>query len=168
MATVSDTRRIETGKVSNRRALRFGSIDELLADVDRLAAAERAGKLRRLGNWTLGQALGHLAGWMEYAYTPAPMKPPFFIRWILRMRKKKYLYGSMRPGVWIPRVEGGTLNTAPMGLEEGLMRYRAIADRLKKDAPTVESQAFGPLTHEEAIALNLRHAELHLSFFVPE
>jgi hypothetical protein len=148
--------------------LRFESIDQVLADVDRLAAADRAGRLRRLGNWTLGQTLGHLAAWAEYAYTGAPLPVPFFIKWILRLRKRKFLYGPMRPGVKIPGVAGGTLGTDPMPLDEALGRYRRVMTRLQAEAPTAPSPVFGQLTHAEATALNLRHAELHLGFLIPE
>jgi hypothetical protein len=159
---------VDTGKVTGRRVLRFESIDTVLADVDRLATAERAGRLRRLGNWSLGQTLGHLAAWAEYAYTGAPLKPPFFIRWVLRLRKQKFLYGPMRAGVKIPGVAGGTLATDPVPLEEALVRYRRVAERLKAEAPTAPNVIFGRLTHAESIALNLRHAELHLGFLVPD
>jgi hypothetical protein len=159
---------VDTGKVAARRILRFESINQVMAEVERLAEAERAGRLKRLGNWTLGQALGHLAAWTEYGYTGVPLKVPFFIRWILRLQKRKFLYGPMRSGVRIPRVEGGTLATDPVPLEEGLGRYRRALERLKVEAPTAPSPIFGRLTHEESIALSLRHAELHLGFFIPE
>jgi hypothetical protein len=168
MSQTASASQVDTGKVSGRRSLRFESLDEMMADAKRLAEAERASRLKRLGNWTLGQALGHIAQWMEYAYTPAPLNPPFFIRWFLRMQRKKYIHGTMKPGVRIPNVEGGTLGTSSMSLDEGLARLQKVVDRLKREAPTVESRAFGPMTHDETIALNLRHAALHLSFFVPE
>jgi hypothetical protein len=158
----------DTAKVAGRRKLRFESIDEMMAEVDRLAEAERAGRLRRLGNWTLGQTLGHLAAWAEFAYTGVPLKPPFFIRWILRLWKKRFLYGPMPAGMKIPRVEGGTLATEPVSLEEGLTRLRRIMDRLKTEAPTARHPIFGTMKHEESVAINLRHAELHLGFLVPE
>jgi hypothetical protein len=160
--------RIDTGKVAGRRTLRFETIDQALAEADRLAEAERAGRLRRLGNWTLGQTLGHLAAWVEYGYTGNPLKVPFFIKWILRLQKRRFLYGTMQAGVKIPRVEGGTLATDLVPPDEGLGRFRRALERLKAEAPTAPSPAFGMLTHDEAIALNLRHAELHLSFLVPE
>src|SRR3989442_233125 len=105
--TQSPAKFLDTGKVTGRRTLRFESLDEMMADVNRLADAERAGRLKHLGNWTLGQAFGHLAQWMEYAYTGTPLNPPFFIRWILRMRRKQYIHGQMKAGVKIPGVEGG-------------------------------------------------------------
>jgi hypothetical protein len=159
---------VDTGKVGDRRILRFESIDQVLAEADRLAEAERAGRLRRLGNWTLGQTLGHLAAWAEYGYTGNPLKPPFFIRWFLRLRKRAFLYGPMRAGVKIPGVPGGTLATEPAPLDEALARFRGVMGRLKAEAPTAPSPIFGRLTHEEAIALNLRHAELHLGFLDPQ
>jgi hypothetical protein len=158
---------VNTAKVAGRRLLRFESIDQMLAEVDRLVQAERAGRLRRLGNWTLGQTLGHLAVWAEFSYTGAPIKAPFFVRWLLRLRKRKFLYGPMRAGVRIPRVPGGTLGTEPMPLEEAALRLRRVMERLKAEAPTAPNVIFGPLKHEEWIALTLRHAELHLGFHIP-
>lgn len=159
---------VDTGKVTGRRMLRFASIGEAMADVDQLVEAERAGRLKRLGNWTLGQTLGHLAAWAEYAYTGSPLKVPFFIKWFLRLRKQKFLYGPMRAGVKIPGVAGGTLATEPIPLDEALARWRRVMERLKTEPPTAPNGIFGPLTHDESIALNLRHAELHLGFLIPE
>ena len=159
---------VDTGKVTGRRTLRFETIDEMMADVDRLVEAERASRLKRLGNWTLGQTLGHLATWAEYGYTGSPLNPPFFIKWILRLRKQKFLWQPMPAGVKIPGVEGGTLATDPMPTDEALTRLRRVMERLKKEPPTHPHNVFGQLKHEESIAITLRHAELHLSFFVPE
>jgi hypothetical protein len=164
---ISTTAQLDTGKVEGRRVLRFESIDELLAEVERLADAERAGRLKRLGNWTLGQALCHLATWTEYSYTGAPLKPPFFIRWVLKFRKQSFLQGPLRAGVRIPGVPGGTLATDPVPLNEALERLRRVMNRLRTEPPTAPNVIFGKLTHQENIALALRHAELHLSFFVP-
>ena len=55
-------------KTASRRALHFNTIPDAIAEADRLAAADRAGKLKQLGNWTLGQNLGHLASWVDYSF----------------------------------------------------------------------------------------------------
>jgi hypothetical protein len=159
---------VDTGKVADRRTLKFENLGQVLTEVDRLAEAQRRGRLRQLGNWTLGQALGHMAVWAEYSYTGAPMKVPFVIRAILRTRKKKFLYSPMRAGVKIPRIEGGTLGTETMETDVAAARLRTALERLEREAPTMPNIIFGKLTHEEWIAINLRHAELHLSFFVAE
>lgn len=167
-AAAAPPAQINTANLAGRRSLRFSSIDEVLADVDHLVQAERAGKLRRIGNWTLGQTLGHLACWAEYAYTGSPLKPPWFIRAILRMRKQKFLYGPMRAGVRIPGVDGGTLNTEVMSTEEAHQRYRRALEHLKSECPPGRHAFLGDLSHKDWIALNLRHAELHLSFMKAE
>jgi hypothetical protein len=159
---------VDTGKVAGRRMLRFESVGEVMAEVDRLVAAERAGRLRRLGNWTLGQTLGHLAAWAGYSYTGTPLRVPFYIRWFLRLKRRKVLYGRMRAGVKIPGVPGGTLATEAVPLEEARGRMRRAMERLASEPPTAPSPILGPLRHEEWVAFHLRHAELHLGFLIPE
>src|SRR5262249_33635839 len=167
MAPMSDTGSpsspVDTRKVADRRILRFESIDEMLAEADRLAEAERAGRLKRLGNWTLRQALGHRAVWGGYGYTGPPLKTPFFIRWLLRLRKQKFLHQPMPAGVKIPGVKGGTLATEPMPLDEALPRLRRVMERFKTAPPTIPHNLFGRLTHAEWKAMQLRHAEVHLA-----
>ncbi len=158
---------VDTSKVPDRRILHFESIDQVLAEVDRLVEAERAGRLKHVGNWTFGHTLGHLACWAEYGYTGSPLKVPFFIKWILRLRKNSFLYKPMKCGVKIPGVKGGTLGTDPLPLDETLPRFRKVMERLKTEAPTAPNVIFGKMTHEESIAITLRHAELHLGFMVP-
>src|SRR5262245_4304541 len=120
---------VDTGKVTTRRILHFESIDQMMAEVDRLVAAERAGQLNHVGNWTLGQILGHLAVWSEFAYTEMPLNPPFFVKWILWFSKNSFLYKPMRAGVKIPHCPGGTLGTAPMTVDEGLARLQKVVER---------------------------------------
>ncbi|MCE9554629.1 MAG: DUF1569 domain-containing protein, partial [Planctomycetes bacterium] len=52
------TAKINTAKVAGRRPLRFASTDEVLAEVERLVAAPQ---VQPLGNWSLAQAISHLA-----------------------------------------------------------------------------------------------------------
>jgi hypothetical protein len=158
----------DTAKVQDRRKLRFQSIGDLVADLDRIVAAERAGTVRRTGNWTAGQAFGHLAAWINYAYEGFPMKVPWLIRFLVRRKKATYLKEGMPAGVRIPRVPNGTFGTAVLGTEDGAAQLREALRRLQDREPAkFESPAFGPMSMEERIALNLRHAELHLSFFHP-
>jgi Protein of unknown function (DUF1569) len=159
---------VDTSKVPQRRVLRFESLDQAIAEADKLAAADRAGKLTAVGNWTYGQALNHVATWAEYSYTGAPLSAPFFIRWILRMQKKKFLTKPMKPGVKIPKVQNGTLATEPMPTDAAMEKFHNVFRRLRTEAPTVPNTIFGPLTHDEWKNLNLRHAELHLGFFIPQ
>jgi Protein of unknown function (DUF1569) len=158
---------IDTGKVTGRRTLRFNTLADLRADLDAVERSERAGTLRRVGNWTVGQICGHLATWAEFLYTGVPLKPPWFVRFFMGFRRNHYLNVGLPAGVRIPRVPNGTLGTEVMPLDAALARYRAVLARLEREAPTHPSPIFGPLTHEEGIKSQLRHAELHLSFLHP-
>lgn len=153
--------------VPNHRKLRFETVDDVRGEIDRLVAAEQAGTLRRTGNWSTGQVLGHLATWINYGYEGYPMRVPWFIRLILRFKVKSYLRDGMPTGVRIPKVAGGTYGTESLSTEEGVQRLRAALQRLEHEPAKFESPAFGPLTEEQRIALNLRHAELHMGFLHP-
>lgn len=151
--------------VLERRLLRFQSLDDVLREAEKLAAAESQGKLCYSGTWTLGQIFGHLATWIDYAFDGTPLKPPFIIKLMVKMMgKRKFIDQPMRAGVRIPKVEGGTLGIEPLSTAEGLARLRASIERLKREAPQSEQVFFGKLTHLEWIKLNLRHAELHLGY----
>lgn len=161
---------IDTGKVTDFRTLKFSSIDDVLAEMDRIIAADARGTLRRTGNWTAGQVFGHLAAWVNFGYEGFPPKanPPFFIKWILRRKKAKFLREGMPRGVKIPGAKEGTFATEPMSTEEGANRLRAALTRLKNREPAkFHSPAFGEMPDEERMALQLRHAECHMGYLHP-
>ncbi|MCA9289228.1 MAG: DUF1569 domain-containing protein [Phycisphaerales bacterium] len=165
-ATPETTGTIDT-KTAEHRAIRFENLDEMVREAERLVWAEREGTLRATGNWSLGQALGHVASWMDYPFDgyPPEVRPPWFIKLILRTQKKKFLNAGLQRGVKIPGIKGGTLAIRDEPADEALAHLRKATQRLKAQAPTRPNPIFGPLTHEEWTKGNLRHAELHLGFF---
>ena len=151
---------------STIRPLRFTTPDDLLTEVRRLVDAERAGRLTRSGNWSLGQCLGHLATWIDFPYDgyPPNLRPPLMIKLMLRPFKKKFLRGPLKPGVRIPKLATGTLGDEPRSTEDGLARFERAWVRLRSAPPSIPNPIFGPMTHDEWIQGHLRHAELHLGF----
>jgi len=149
---------------SQRRELHFKSLDDITADVGKLAMAERDKKLRQLGNWTLGQMCGHLAGWIDYGFDGTPVKFPWLVKMLARPQRKKYIFNPMKPGGRLPRVAGGTLATDPISTEDGIQRLKRACARLKSQIPARKHFIFGQLKHEEWKNIHMRHAELHLSF----
>lgn len=157
---------VDTRTSSGYRILRFDSIDECISDVKQIVAASEAGTLDATGNWTPGQIMTHLANWIQYPYVGFPIAPPpFFVRWMLRIRLRRILKGRMPRGVRIPGVAGGTVGMEDVDTAEAARRLLAALARLKTDEGTkFDSPAFGAMSHQDRIALNLRHAELHLGF----
>lgn len=164
----SQTTPIDTKSVPDRRTLRFASLADVRAELDRLERAEREGHVRTVGNWTPGQIYGHLAAWASFAYEGfPPMRPPWLVRVVARMMKRGFLTRPMRAGFRMPRVEAGTFAVDPLPSADGLARLRRALDRLEKENPTHHSPLFGPVTREECELGTLRHCELHLSFLLP-
>lgn len=161
---------IDTRKVTGRRTLEFTTPAEVIAEIERLVAAQRMGKLQKLGNWQLGTTLNHLAEFIDYAYIgfPPDLNPPWFIKVILRLRKQSFLYRPMPVGVRIPGLQGGTKAFHELSVDEGATRCLHLWRRLATEPPTLAHPIFGKLTHQEWIAGHLRHAELHLSFYIPK
>ena len=160
------TTRKDSRSTDDWRRLRFNSIEDCVAEVRRIVAADQEGQLRATGNWTPGQAMAHVASWIEYAYEGFPIRrPPFFIRWMLRLRLKKMLDAGMPRGVRIPGVKSGTTGIDDMETVDAANRLLAALDRLgTSENATYDSPAFGPMSQEDRIKLNLRHAELHLGY----
>ncbi|HVT82169.1 MAG TPA: DUF1569 domain-containing protein [Phycisphaerae bacterium] len=154
---------VNTGKVA-RRAIRFETTDQAIAEAERIAKLAADGKIEYLGNWDASQILNHVAAWAEYAYAPNPVRAPWFVRLLVRPLKNKFLNQGLPAGRLIPRVPGGTTHIEKVQLDEALARFQKSFARLKVDPPTEPSPVFGRMTQEEAIKLNLRHAELHMSF----
>jgi hypothetical protein len=159
----------ETSSNPPRRQLKFQSLDDAIGEAERLVAVEREGRLGCAGTWRLGQALGHLATWANFAQDgyPPEVRAPLPVRMVLRLMKGVVLKKGMMPGVRIGKLPGGTVGLEEMDAEEGLRRFRAAMEWLRTSPPTIPNPVFGPLTHEQWIQLNLRHAELHLGFQVP-
>jgi hypothetical protein len=160
---------INTQKAKDRRRLRFENFGAALQDAESLADAERRGALRTTGNWTLGQSLGHLGFWARApydGYPPMPV-PPLILRLMVPLIKNRILNQGMVPGIRIGRVEGGTFGTEVLPAQRALDELRAAYNRLTARDPGIKNPFFGSLSHGDWIKLNLRHAELHQSFFHP-
>lgn len=158
---------IDTAKSPGFRTLRFNTLDDALAEAERLVAADRAGTLERYGNWTLGQNLSHIASFMNYPYDGYPKelgKPPAIILFLIKLRKKAFLSKALPRGFKIPKVQGGTVGVLDIPSDQALAMFRSAVERLKTAPPAVPNPVFGPLTHDEWKALHMRHAELHLGY----
>ncbi|MEM9185840.1 MAG: DUF1569 domain-containing protein [Planctomycetota bacterium] len=158
---------IDTTKVKGRRKLHFAALDDAVAEAGRLAEAESAGRLAARGNWTLGQAVAHIAYWAERPYVgyPPEASPPWWMRMVMRVVRGLLFRYGMSPGVRLPGVPAGTLGADDMPAGEAVDRLRDAFAQLDADCPADPNPLFGPMTHDQWRTLNQRHAELHFSFF---
>ncbi len=156
---------IDTGKVSGRRVLRLETMDDLLAEADRLAT----GKTRRLGNWSLGQSLEHLAASMNGSIDGLGFTAPWWLRMLGPLMKKGMINKPMRSGFQLPDAMAEKLvPDADITVEKGLADFRSAVERLGNEPKRVPNAVLGRLTRQEWDRFHLRHAEMHLSFVSPQ
>ena len=146
------------------RPLSFSTVDQAMAEIERVAAAALAGKATCKGNWEVGQIFGHLAHWIQWGFDGSPVHPPWFVRLLGPLMKRKVLNGKSPQGFRLPGAAEGTYGVEKLSVEEGLRRCREQFARLKAGAPAIPNEVFGRMTHEEWIKLHLRHAEGHLGY----
>jgi hypothetical protein len=147
--------------------LRFETLPAAIAYAEQLVAASERAPLASRGNWSLGQALGHLAYWANAPFDgyPALPKPPLPMRLLIKLLRNRILNVGMTTGVKLPGVPGGTYGTEDMPAREGLARLSSAFTRIDERDPAIPNPVFGPMTHKEWKKINLRHAELHLGMF---
>jgi hypothetical protein len=154
---------VNTRRVTGRRPLHFESFDELLADADRLAAAD----VDLLGNWSLGQVFRHLAIATNGSIDGFAFRLPRVSTWVVRLGlKSRYLARGIRPGHGTSR-RWDSVKPGPTTVADGLAELHAAVARFKREPGTRPHPAFGRMTDDEWHSFHLRHAELHLSFAVP-
>ena len=164
-AAAAPAARVKTSKVKGRRELHFAKLDDIQTEAERLASV----RVRQLGNWPLGYSLAHLAGAMKMSLDGVDFKAPLYIRLFAPLIKKGLLRGPMKPGFQLPKKASEVLiPSGEVSAQDGLNQLRTQIERLNRETQRAPSPVFGPMTREEWDQLHLRHAEMHLSFYVPE
>ena len=152
---------VATKKVEGRRTVRYNSLSDFLDDAEKLAAAD----VRTLGNWSFGQILRHMAMSLDSSIDGSESMLPAPARWLLSLLMKRRLMtkpipaGFKSPDSFVP----GETST-----EEGLAALRAAVERQNRETERALHPGFGKLSKEEWNEFNLRHAEMHMSFVVPQ
>jgi Protein of unknown function (DUF1569) len=152
---------VNTGKVTGRRVVAYESLDDILMDAERLVAAPQ---VKMLGNWTLGQMLAHLAGGLHMAIDGSEHRPPWFVRLMGPILKRRVLR-KMSAGFQLPKpIADQIIPAHAVSPEEGLRLLQEAVKRFRSDTGRQPHNVFGKMTGAEWHQLQLRHAELHMSF----
>lgn len=150
---------INTKKVQGRRKIRYESLDELLADAQRLLGFE----VRTLGNWSQGQIYEHLARSLDSSIDGAGFSLPAPVRWMMSLlMKRKFLEKKLPAGFKTT----GQFIPEETSAEEGLASLQRAIARQQQESKRAPHPAFGNIGREQWNAFHLRHAEMHMSFLV--
>jgi hypothetical protein len=150
--------------VEGRRKLDFKSLGEVVADADRLSSGPMTG----LGNWSAGQIFRHLATAYNGSIDGFKATFPWPMRFIAGLFKNKLINGAMPPGLKMPPKLAKEVMPEPTSTEEGLALLHAAVARLEREPKRAMHPVFGNLSNEEWNKIHLNHANLHMSFLVPQ
>jgi len=155
---------VDTKNVLGRRKLRFTSLEEVIADAEKLVSSPNT---RMLGNWPLDRLLTHLAHGIDRSIDGSTVKAPRVVRLIAPFFKGRILKNGMSAGTKLPKQAEVSLYPAVDSPQEALEKLRTAVGRLRNEKMTASHPVFGRITPEEWLQFHLRHSELHLSFAVP-
>jgi hypothetical protein len=160
-----------------RRELTFHSLEDAVADAERLAS----GEVRTTGKHIFAQILKHLALIHDMATGKiVGPRPPFFMRLMMPLMKGMILKGMILKGMILkgmilkgPVKPGFKLPTAaesffwPGGntdVNEALTHLKESVKNYNTNGPLPAHPVFGKVPHEQNDRLNISHCAMHLSF----
>jgi len=148
---------------AERRELSFQSLDEVSAEVERLAS----GDVRVTGAHSFGQILNHLA--LTHDVTTGLKQappPPFFMKLLLPLMKRMVINSKpLKPGIKLPaKGESFFWPSKEFDIPTALQHFCDSVQNYQRNGPLEKHPFFGNLTREENNELQCRHAALHLSF----
>ncbi len=148
---------------TKRRAIRFDRWEDVLADVDRMAAYG----YDRVGEHSLGQNCNHLAIVLEGGLDGFPMKWSRPMQWVARILVLPRMLKHKPTGL---RVTAPVFARQDLPVDDavGVERLRKAIERFSApDATYVDHLVFGKLTRDQWKHQQLWHCEHHLSFLIP-
>jgi hypothetical protein len=151
------------------RQVKFRSLAEVLQDAEVLCSSSQ---IIRLGNWTVGQALDHLAKAIHSSLVEsrailplrfrllAKIGKPFFLRWGLPAGVQIEAHSEIAAREFLPRPK--------VSADEGLNELRRVIGLTANLEMNARHNLFGRMTTRQWMMLHCRHAELHLRLFIPQ
>lgn len=148
-----------------RRELRFNSLDEAVAEAERLAA----GEVRVSGNHSFGKILKHLALTHDMATGKiVGPRPPWYMRLMMPLVKGMILKGPVKPGFNLPSsAEAFFWPPGEFEISESLTHLKESVENYKANGPLEVHPVFGKVSREQNYRLNCGHCAMHLSFVHP-
>lgn len=150
----------------SRRSVSYQDYDNLLSDAEKLTR----GDVNTVGNWSFAQILEHLSAALNSSIDGVPFSVPFPIRIMGKLfMKSKLLNKTLPPGFKIPKAAAARFQPdGAVSIQDAIDHLRHAVERCKTEPSRASHPLLGQLTREEWDQFNLRHAELHMSFVLPE
>ncbi len=150
---------------SYRRSLSFTSMDDLLADVQALAACGAQAS----GGWTAGQVIWHVAAVIDASVEGVNFTLPLPMRILGRLIRSRSLKKGIPAGVIKipPQAQAEFAPSPDVTFQTAVDLLTSAIQKAKQRRMSAVSPVFGKLSHEQWVQLHCRHAEMHFSFLSP-
>ena len=152
-------------EVGQRRELSFNSLDDAVADAERLAG----GNVRTSGKHSFGQILEHLALTHDMATGKiiAP-RPPLLMRLMMPLLKRMIVSRPIKPGIKLPSdAEAFFWPEGEVDVAQALSHLKESVQNYSANGPLAVHPFFGKVSREQNDRLNCGHCAMHLSFVHP-
>tara|TARA_R110002072_G_scaffold13481_1_gene56651 strand:+ start:81830 stop:82294 length:465 start_codon:yes stop_codon:yes gene_type:complete len=149
----------------NRRDLSLDTLDDVVAEIERLAA----GEVKTMGKHSFPQIVRHLAlsNSMMTGRIPAP-QPPLIMKLLLPFIRSSILKGPVKPGVKLPaNAEAVFWSDEEISLQDAIQMLKESVAHYKEHGPLPVHPIFGKASREQLDRLTCSHAAMHLSFVHP-
>lgn len=156
---------VDTKAVTGRRILHFDTIDEVLADAEQLSG----GPYVQLGNWSLGEVCEHLAKSLDSATDDNQFQPNLLLKLMGPFLKQRMITTTTPAGFRMPeKMKPIFMPASGTATDDGLAHLRTAVERFQTADLPARSPTFGKMSRDDWHQFHCRHAELHLSFLVPQ
>ena len=146
-----------------RRELKFSSLDEVVAEVERLAN----GEVHTTGNHSFPEIVRHLA--LTHDMVTGKVEgptPPWYLKLIVGLFKSRILSDKpLSPGIKLPaNAESFFWPSSEVSLDDAIVHLKESVANYTANGALPKHPMFGTVSAEQNLSMNLRHAALHLSF----
>lgn len=149
----------------NRRKLHFDTLDDAVAEAERLVATD----VETSGRYSLGQILDHLARVIDTVTGEVvPPPAPLPLRIVLRVVRPIMITRTLPSGFKLPAKTQSLLWSADeIDPATGLQHWKEAIERYNR-TELLPHPVFGKMTRQQHDQIQCRHSELHLSFVHPK
>lgn len=158
---------MNSSRTAPHRTLALHSLADLQAELDHLASLLADNNLSHSATWTPGQNFEHVGIFIKSALDGFEASMPAPLRFLARIFIKPRALGPdpMPRGIKLPNSARSLLPRDNISDAEGLAFLQHQLRRLHAgERMTHPSPLFGPLTHDQWLTIQLKHAALHLGF----
>lgn len=144
----------------------YRTLEDLTDEIDRIEAADRAGTLEAVGNWSPGQIMEHCAKLIRFSIDGFEASAPAPLRWVgILFFKPRLGKSHMKPGIKLPASARSLMPRDEVPTEQGISAIREQLARIEGgEKMTQPSPILGKMSHEQWILLHLDHCRMHFGF----